>query len=497
MNHVKNLSYYLFFFLLVCGCGDANNNQDGEVDAPIFAIDPVDLDLAAIKERGYLNAIVDNSATSYFIYKGRPMGYEYEMLKWFTDDLGVELRLILKNDIAEALKLLNEGKGDIVAFNLTITKERKRYVDFSEPFYYARQVLVQRKPLNWRKMKLHEIEQELIRDPLELAGDSVVVRRASAYKTRLTNLSEEIGSDIYIIEDSLNTDIDELIKQVANNEIKYTVADEDVAMVNATFNTNIDVKTPISFSQRIAWAVRPNADSLENTINQWLELKQRSNDYYVVYNKYFKNLKRSAKRSFSEFSSVTGTSLSPFDKQIKVAAEKVDWDWLMLASLIYQESKFDPNAQSWAGAVGLMQLVKNTAEEFGTFNRNDPDESLNAGSAFINWLKDRFDDKIADSITRTKFVLAAYNVGLGHIQDAMRLTEKYGGDPTVWDDNVEKYLLLKSKEKYYTDEVVKYGYCRGSEPVNYVRQILERYEQYKQLITNEEVDVTDSEDELT
>lgn len=483
---------YLLVWLLSLAIGMAfvgcnKSGQANENDSSVQLNLP-DLDLEAIKERGYLNAIVDNSPTSYFIYKGRPMGYEYEMLEWFASELGVELKIILKNDIAEAMALLNEGIGDIVAFNLTITKERKQLVDFTEPLYYSRQVLVQKRPENWRRMKLHEIDAELIRDPVELAKKVVVVRKSSAYLSRLNNLSEEIGDDIYVVEDSLNSETDELIRQVAAGEIEYTVADEDVAMVSATFFADIDVKTPISFSQRIAWAVRKNADSLESTINTWLEKQQRTTDYYVVYNKYFKNLKRSANRSYSEFSSVSGSKLSPYDEEIKSAADKIGWDWLMLASLIYQESKFDPNAQSWAGAVGLMQLVENTAEEFGTSNRTDPNESLNAGSAYINWLQNNFSKTIADSTTRHKFVLGAYNVGIGHIQDAQRLTKKYGGDPNVWEDNVEKYLLLKSKRKYYTDEVVKYGYCRGSEPVNYVSEIMNRYEKYKQLVNNGEIE---------
>ncbi|GAA5025481.1 lytic transglycosylase F [Marivirga lumbricoides] len=471
--------------ILSCSTRTDNQNSDQELEKS-YAIEPVDLDLNKIKERGYLNAIVDNSATSYFIYKGRPMGYEYEMLKWFCDDLGVELRIIITNDIAVALEKLNRGEGDIAAFNLTITKERKKYVDFTEPLYLARQVLVQKKPKNWRRMKIHEIEKELIRDPVELIGKNVHVRKSSAFAARLANLSEEIGGDIVILEDSSSLEVEELIRMVAEGEIEYTIADEDVAMLSATFYPIIDVKTPISFSQRIAWAIRSNADSLETTVNQWLENKQKKTDYYVIYNKYFKNLKRSASRSYSEFSSVSGDKLSPYDEQIKETAEKIGWDWRLLASLIYQESRFDPNASSWAGAQGLMQLVENTAAEFGAENLNDPRQSLTAGAAYINWLQNTMKEYIEDSVERQKFILAAYNVGIGHVEDARRLTEKYGGDPDVWEGNVAKYLLLKSKLKYYTDPVVKYGYCRGSEPVNYVEEIFERFKQYKQLLKKPE-----------
>ncbi|MFQ3214085.1 MAG: membrane-bound lytic murein transglycosylase F [Marivirga sp.] len=486
----KLLLWIFTLSFLVTGCKEVVD--DTNTSSVLYDIPPVNLDLPAIRERGVLNAIVDNSATSYFIYKGRPMGYEYDMLKWLADYLKVELKIIIKNDIAEALKMLNEGKGDVVAFNLTITKERKKFVGFTKPLYYARQVLVQKKPDNWRQMKLHQIDAEMIRDPVELADKKIHVRKSSAYISRLNNLADEIGADIHIVVDTMNSEIDELIRQVAEGEIEYTVADEDVALLSATFYPIIDVKTPISFSQRIAWAVRQNADSLQQTINGWLESKQKYTDYYVIYNKYFKNLKWSANRSYSEFSSVSGDKLSPYDREIQLAAHEIHWDWLLLASLIYQESKFDPNAESWAGAVGLMQLVENTAEEFGASNRTDPNQSLTAGTAYINWLQNTFSESIQDSTTRLKFVLAAYNVGIGHIQDARRLTKKFGASPNKWDGNVEKYLLLKSKEEYYTDPVVRYGYCRGREPVNYVESIMKRYNQYKQLVKNEQIQAFDS-----
>ncbi|MGM0582341.1 MAG: transglycosylase SLT domain-containing protein [Bacteroidota bacterium] len=483
-----NKSFYVLLVLTFGFLGACSTKSDTQSQDLSYAIEPVDFDFNKIKERGYLTAVVDNSATSYFIYKGQPMGYEYEMLQWLAKDLEVELKIIRENDINTALEKVNRGEADIAAFNLTVTKERKQYVDFTNPLYFVRQVLVQRKPENWRQMKIHEIENELLRDPIQLTGKKVHVRKSSAFSNRLANLSDEIGGDIVIIEDSSSLEVETLIKMVAEGEIDYTVSDEDVAMLNATYYPNIDVKTPISFSQQIAWALRSNADTLENKINAWLEDRQKETDYYVIYNKYFKNLKRSANRSYSEFSSVSGSKLSPFDEEIKATAEKIGWDWKLLSALIYQESKFDPNVKSWAGAIGLMQMMGPTAQEFGATNLYDPTQSLSAGGKYINWLQNAFKKDVEDSVERQKFILAAYNVGIGHMKDAIRLTKKYGGDPTLWDGNVERYLLLKSQKKYYTDPVVKYGYCRGEEPVNYVKEILERYQQYVLLLNSPEIE---------
>ena len=130
-----------------------------------------------------------------------------------------------------------------------------------------------------------------------------------------------------------------------------------------------------------------------------------------------------------------------------------------------------------------MQLMPETAQQFGVTDMTDPVQSLQAGVAYLDYLDDYWSEMIEDSTERMKFVLASYNIGPGHIVDARNLAEKYGADPNIWEDNVEKYLLNKSKHKYYNDEVVKLGYAKGTETVKYVREVLQRYEQYKQFIS--------------
>ena len=157
-------------------------------------------------------------------------------------------------------------------------------------------------------------------------------------------------------------------------------------------------------------------------------------------------------------------------------------DWRLLASIIYQESQFKPNKTSWAGASGLMQLMPATAKRFGVEDLSNAHENLEAGVKYLKWLEEYWSDDIPNSAERYKFVLASYNIGPGHIVDARNLTKKYGIDPNIWFDNVETYLLKKSETKYYNDDVVKLGYAKGKETVKYVREILDRYEQYKKFI---------------
>jgi len=433
-------------------------------------------------EDNKLVAITGYNAYSYFIYKGEPMGFEYELVKKLAEHFNVDLEVKIVNNIEEMFELLNSGKGDLIAFNLTITKERLEKVDFTVPINNTKQVLVQRKPNNWEKMKLHEIEKQLIRDPAKLIGKTVFVRNNSAYVQRLENLSDEIGGDINVVEADPDLTIEDLIAQVDSGVIDYTVSDDNIAHLNTVFHRNIDAKTDISLSQRIAWAVEKNSDEFKAAVNHWLDSMKATVDFAVIYNKYFTNRYAFKKRVTSEYFSNTGGGISKYDDLIKKYSELVGWDWRLGASLIYQESEFNPNTKSWAGAVGLMQLMPSTAKQFGITNLKIPEQNIKGGFKYLAYLDNLWKETITDSTERTKFVLASYNIGPEHIIDAKNLTEKYGGDPNIWFDNVEVYLNLKSKPKYYNDEVVKRGYARGEETIKYVKEILDRYGQYKQLI---------------
>lgn len=475
-------SKVVFFALIIlmASCRQTQNDSQLSKKSVPKSANPIDFDLARIVERGSMIAIIDNSSTGYFIYKGQPMGYEYELLKSLAQDLGVTLELKITTDIDEAFRMLNAGEGDIVAHNLAITRSRAEIVAFTEPHNYIRQVLIQRKPDNWRKLPLHEIESSLIRNPIELIGKEIFVRKSSSYATRLHNLSDEIGGNILIVEDFGDIETETLIKKVADGEIDYTVADENVAKVNSHYYSNLDIKTGISFPQQIAWAVRKNAPELLGEANSWLTSMKKKTKYFVLYRKYFENPVNSKKRASSNYGSFTGKKISPFDNLFKAGAKRIGWDWRLIASQAFQESKFDQNAASGRGAVGLMQLLPETALQFGAEDFLNPQENVRAGVNYLAWLQKLWTKKIADENERIKFILASYNVGQGHVLDARKLAVKNGKDPAVWED-VEFFLLRKSEPKYYNDPVVKLGYCRGEEPVKYVREVINRYEQYKLL----------------
>lgn len=468
-------------------CISCSSNFSSQKESDESGEEIIELDLNAIKERGYITAIMDNSSTGLFLYKGRTMGYEYELLQLYAKEIGVDLRMNITVSLEEGFKKLNAGEGDILAYNLTVTKERKKRIAFTDYHNLVRSVLVQRKPGNWRDLKLHEIEKTMIRNPVDLIGKQIYVRHHSSYVERLENLSNEIGGDIIIIEDDPSVETEGLIRKVAEGEIDYTISDEDVALVNSTYYANLDVNTPVSFPQQIAWGIRKNSPNLLTSLNEWIGQMKKTADYYVIYDKYFKSTKSSLRRSKSDYYSLSSNELSPYDDEIKKYAKDLGWDWRLLAAQIFKESKFDENATSWAGAIGLMQLLPVTASEYGVNDLTDPEENIFAGTRHILWLQDYWSEKVKDSVERRKFILASYNVGHGHVMDAVRLTEKYGKNPNLWDENVEEFLLQKSNSKYFNDEVVEFGYCRGIEPVTYVKTIYSIFENYKALIPSDSV----------
>ena len=462
-------SLSLLILMLLTACGD--NTED----TPKSELDN-------IFEKDTLFVLTGYNAYSYFIYKGQPMGFEHDLVQKLAENLGITPVFILVNSISDMFVLLNEKKGDLIAFNLTITKERTEKLAFVNYYNTTKQVLVQRKPDNWRRMMYHQIEKELIRDPVDLIGKTIVVRSSSSYIPRLKNLSEEIGGDINIVEAEPELTIEDLIEQVTNGEIDYTISDENIALLNEASHNNIDVKTDISLSQRIAWGVRKSSTELLDTINHWLDSIKSTEYFAVTYNRYYKNRYAYKRRVTSEYLLLKGGKISSYDELIKESAQKLNWDWRLMTSQMYQESQFKPNVKSWAGAVGLMQLLPSTAKMYGITNLYDPKSNIKAGTKFLIYLDKYWSEFIEDSTERIKFVLASYNVGRGHIDDARRLAEKYDGDPNVWKDNVEFYLLQKSKPKFYNDKVVRNGYCRGKETVKYVKEIFERYEHYKKFI---------------
>ena len=435
----------------------------------------VDL-LATIKKRGKLIATTNYNSIEYFVYKGLPMGFQLEMLNAFSNYLGVKLEILITNDLASTAALLAIGKCDLIAYNITVTKQRSKAVDFTIPILQTRQVLVQRNPYKIQDTTFRKTK--LIRNLLDLAGKTIYVQKNSVHYNQLLGIQYFIKNNIHIVEsDSLETE--QLMELVSNGSIDYTVTDENFALVNQTYYNNLDVKTSVSFKQNLSWAVRHESDSFLLVLNTWLKHFKTTSQYKMIYDKYYCN-PRSIGIVQNEFYAIKRGKISKYDKEIKKYSKMTGWDWRLLASLIYQESNFRPEMVGWSGAFGIMQMMPETAHRFGVTSKSSVAEQIKGGVKYTMLLDKLLSKEITNPEERIKFILASYNAGFEHVMDARNLAKKYAKNPNIWTNHVEYYMKMKSK--YYNDPVVKYGYSRGYETYHFVNEVLERYKHYKNIV---------------
>jgi membrane-bound lytic murein transglycosylase F len=428
--------------------------------------------LQRIEKTGKIRVVCQNNSTAYFIYKGRPMGFHYDMIKKFAENQGWEFEIIIQNDLQKALRMLEKGEVDIATFDLTHTLEREKEMQFTLPIGTNQQVLVQRKKADRKTKYLNRI--------FDLQGVSVHIHKDCNCKENLKHLMNMSATKFRVIEeDSLDTEA--LMEKVANGELDYIIGDERTAKVYKSLYPNLDYQLTIGEPQQVAWAVSKNSDSLLKTINYWLVDFRDSRYFNAIENKYFTNISNDLYAN-EKFISVHGEHLSPYDALIKKHAKTIHWDWRLLAALVYHESHFNPDAESWGGAKGLLQLMPETASRFGLKDPFDAEQNLKAGTRYLQYLMKQFENDQIPEEERIKFAIASYNVGLGHVKDAQALAEKLKGNPHAWSDGVDTFIVLKTIPKYYNDPMVKHGFCQGKFTKNYVKEIYELYFHYCNLV---------------
>ena len=477
---------------------EAVDTIDRRTDLPM--VEPVARDLDAIKARGQLVVLAPYNSTTYFLYRGEPMGYEFELLREFAKEQGVPLKVVVVTDRKSLYAMLNAGEGDIAAARLIPTDEDKQNVAFTRELYRTEPALVQQElppdkanlpepaekalqPGPDEELPEMEIQARRITRPAQLAGETVTLPEKSAYKRTLMELSDQISGDVQVVEVGGKIEDEALAQKVAKGEVEFTVMQSNLAELKEAEFKNLKVRPIVGRSHSVSWAVRKNAPELTNALNSWIEEKKNGALFDRLYKKYFIDRRSYRERVVSEYLTSTTGKLCEFDALLKKYAADLNWDWRLLGSQMFQESRFKPAARSWAGATGLLQLMPATAREYGVHDALDPEDNVAGAVRFLKWLSDRWAKRVPDESERLKFILASYNCGAGHVEDAQRLTEKYGGDPTKWDD-VSYWLLQKSTQQYSADPVVKFGFCRGIEPVTYVSLILERFDHYRQFVVN-------------
>ncbi len=449
-----------------------------ELTGPENFPDLVNVDLDSIRARGKLIVLTENSASTYYLYKEQEMGFDYELARKFAKYLRVKLEIRVIENLDSMFAMLYRGEGDIIASNLSVNEDRKKFLAFSPSIYKTKQVLVQRKDTA-NKLLADGI---VVHNQNELDKLPIHVHRYSSFYNRLTNIIQSTGANIQVIEASGKIGTEELLQDVSNGTIPSTVTDKSLAYLCFEDYPNLDMSVELDGEDDIAWAVRPNAFLLQQRMNEFLRGNAGLSFVTKLYARYFgrpeENWTGGIKRVFT-MPPIKEGNLSPYDSLYRLHAPIVGWDWRLLTALSFVESSFNANAESWAGARGLMQLMPATLLNFGGDTMCPPSNNIQTGAKYLKNLDNFWKQRVRNPEERIKFMLASYNCGPGHVLDAMCIAKQIGKNDTLWDGNVAEALILKSQRQYYAMSCVRHGYINGVGPVNFVNKILAIFEHYK------------------
>lgn len=420
-------------------------------------------DLALIKDRGVLRVITSGNPSHYYLDEGKLRGFEYELLNEFASEHMLRLDVVLANSQEEMFTLLTEGKGDVIAASLpgSLIAE-KDSIEYSEAYHYASPVIVGRDTDN------------AIIDIRDLAGRRITLAEDSPYWDYMMQLKQQ-GIEFDLVKADTGVNMEGALLMIALGMYDLTVVGNH--QVESAFTKGIGIRTQLVLTEPLAhrWAVRTEDQQLNNALNEYIEQTFRSEKYNVLHAKYFEQ----AKILNNNDRVTTFSSLSPYDELTQRYADEYGFDWRLITALMFQESQFDPQATSYAGAEGLMQLIPATAEFMGVSDTRNVDSSINAGIRYLDYLRAKFEDTLLLE-DRMWFTLASYNAGYGRVKRARILAEEMGLDKNQWFDNVELAMMKLAKPYIKNGEEVRY--CRCGQTVVYVREIRTRYFNYIRLV---------------
>jgi membrane-bound lytic murein transglycosylase F len=387
-------------------------------------------------------------ASDYFVYKGVPIGFQYEMLKELEKGIGRNVEIKVETETNVIFKELFENEYDIVVMNFNYSSFLLPMFETSIPHSYSYPVLISGNKADTSKM-------------IWVSNDFSAILFFD-------------NEDKYTLQRNVELSTEELFEKVDANEISYLICDYNQAITLMPFYANVQIleKAGPQFERR--WVLNKKNIQLNEDINHWLLDFKKTAKYRRLLRKYFS---QGSSLIHASFAQKQQSGISKYDEVIKKHAQKYEFDWRFIASIICQETKFVSGLTGKGGSYGLMQLMPVTMEHYGISEADGDDAHIRVGVQHLHMLRNSFDE-IEDENEKLYFVAAAYNAGRGHIFDAQRLCAKYEGDFMKWND-VSKYLELKSKHQFAKDSVVKSGYYPGTHAVKYSQQVMERYYAYK------------------
>lgn len=410
--------------------------------------------LDKIKATGVLTVATRNGPTTYYQGPDGPTGFEYDLVKAFARSLGVKVKWVFPENAADLLPMVESGRVDMVAAGIAITPKRSSRVRFGPPYQTIQQDVIYRSGTTRPKNI-----SDLIGKTLAVTSGSDFVARLNKLKKKYPDLRWKTESD---------SDIEDLLYQVATGKIDYTLDNSNDVTLNRRFYPQIAVAFKIGSPQKLAWAFRRKQDkSLYKAAQEFFIKIKNNGELHRILERYYGHA-----RSFNYVGTYTfmkhvALRLPDLISMFKTAAKKYNISWRLIAAISYQESHWNPHATSPTGVRGLMMLTRITAKHLNIHNRLNPLKSIMGGTKYFLKLRHQLPASIKEP-DRTWFALAAYNIGFGHVMDARNLAKKLGKNPNSWAD-VKKILPLLSQRRWYKQ--TRFGYARGREPVEYVQNI--------------------------
>jgi len=428
--------------------------------------------LDQVLESGKLRVVTRDSPVSYVIGPEGPSGPEYDLVRAFANELGVELVIETVDSVSEILPHVLSGKSHMAAAGLSITESRREYLNFGHPYESVNMHLI---------YKLGTGKPRSIEDAI---GRSIEVMAGSSHADVLASLKEQRVPELQFSENA-NAEVTDLLTEVAYGNLDLTVADSTEFDIQRNFHPDLRIAIDLQVDDPLAWAFpKDKGDSLLARADEFLIKADRRGYLARVHDRYYGHTKKFDYVGTRNFIRHYESRLPRYRQMFEEAGAESDVDWRLLAAIGYQESHWRSGAVSPTGVRGIMMLTKDTAEYLGIDDRVDPKNSIFGGAQYYARQTERIADSV-DEPDRTWMALAAYNVGFNHVKDARQIVEMQGGNPDIWVD-ISDALPLLSQRKWYTQ--LPYGYARGWEPVLYVHNIRSYYNILKWLTANEETE---------
>ncbi len=416
--------------------------------------------LERIKEEGVLRVVTRNSPATYFQDRNGETGFEYELVKHFADDLGVELKIETADNLDDVFGRLDQPNGPVLAAaGLVSTTSRQQQARFSHPY------------LEVSPQVIYRNGQSRPTSAADLVGKKIMVLKGSSHAEQLAELKKQYPALQW--EESDAVEVVDLLRMVDEGQIDITLVDSNEVAMNQVYFANVRVAFDLGDARDQRWAVAPGEDtSLLDEINKYIDKVKKNGELQRLKDRYYGHVDVLGYVGAYTFAQHLQQRLPKFEKHFEATGKDEKVDWRLLAAIGYQESMWQATVTSKTGVRGLMMLTQNTAQAMGVSNRLDPHQSIAGGAKYFATIKDQLDEKIAEP-DRTWFALAAYNVGTGHLDDARKLAQNEGLDPNKWLD-VKKMLPRLAEKKWYSK--TRYGYARGGEPVSFVANIRRYYD---------------------